>query len=93
MSSVCSSGPRQAQTKTVIDARRQPRHPESVHAAGDNFDCERDSIQLPAELSDDRRLRVGQFETVEARRRALCEQLDAAVRCCEGEGVAKGAKR
>jgi hypothetical protein len=53
------------QLKPVVEIRRDPLHPEGVYAGGGQLDRQRNSVQLPADVGDDRSVGIGEFELVQ----------------------------
>ena len=74
------------QAEAVVQERRQFSKPEGVDAAGCQFDGERNPVQFAENLGNDRCVRVGQVECVQAFYCALYEKLDSRIRECLGRG-------
>jgi len=63
------------QPQALVQARREAVHPESLDAGGCELNRERNPVQLPADVGDDRSVLVGQFKFPQTLRRTLDKQL------------------
>src|SRR5438128_2989939 len=63
------------QAKTVVEMCREPLHPKGLDPGRRQFDRQRYSIELQANLGNDRSVLVGEFKFPQTLRRALDKQL------------------
>ena len=64
------------QPQALLEARRNPPNPESLDTGRRVLDRERQPVELSANVADKRGIGIAQREFVQARRRALDEQLN-----------------
>src|SRR6476469_2144526 len=63
------------QAKTVVEMCSEPPHPKALDPGCRQFDRQRYSIELQANLGNDRSVLVGEFKFPQTLRRALDKQL------------------
>ena len=77
------------QAKTVVEMCREPPHPKSPDPGRGQFDRQRYSVELQANLGNDRSVLVGEFKFTKTLRRPLDKELYPGKRECLS-GVERG---